>query len=45
MLKIEIPGQEDLTVKNIVFDFNGTLATDGKLKNSHSTVIFKIKKI
>ncbi len=30
MLKIEIPGQEDLTVKNIVLNFNGTLATDGK---------------
>ena len=43
--EIEILGQEDLTVKNIVFDFNGTLATDGKLKNSHSTVVFKIKKI
>ena len=30
MLKKEIPGQVDLTVKNIVIDFNGTLATDGK---------------
>jgi soluble P-type ATPase len=31
MLKITIPGQEDLMIKYVAFDFNGTLATDGKM--------------
>lgn len=31
MIKIDIPAFGNLTLKNIVFDFNGTLAIDGKL--------------
>ena len=31
MLNIEIPGKEKLTIKNIVLDFNGTIALDGVL--------------
>lgn len=31
MFKINLPGRNELTVRHIVFDFNGTLATDGKL--------------
>jgi len=31
MMKIAIPGQNDLEVENIVFDFNGTLAVDGNI--------------
>lgn len=30
MLKIEIPGQEDLTVKNIVFDYNLRSGTESE---------------
>lgn len=33
MIEIEIPGFGSLTIKNVVFDFNGTLAIDGKLIN------------
>ena len=45
MLKITIPGQEDLIIKNIVFDFNGTLATDGKLKPSLKEMLAEIMKL
>ena len=30
-MKIEIPGREALELKNIVFDYNGTVAINGKL--------------
>lgn len=30
-MKIEIPGREALDIQNIVFDYNGTVAIDGKL--------------
>jgi len=32
MLEIEIPGYGKLSLKHLVFDFNGTLAVDGHLK-------------
>jgi len=35
-MKINIPGQELLELKNVVFDYNGTLAIDGKLINGVS---------
>lgn len=31
MIKISIPGDKDLKIKNFVFDFNGILAKDGIL--------------
>jgi P-type E1-E2 ATPase len=31
MISINIPGWGDLDIENIVFDFNGTIATDGKI--------------
>ena len=30
-MKIAIPGRETLDIQNIVFDYNGTIAIDGKL--------------
>ncbi|WP_321311477.1 ATPase P [Halarcobacter sp.] len=30
-MKIDIPGRDDFELKNIVFDYNGTIAIDGKL--------------
>lgn len=32
MIKISIPGKGTMTIENIVLDFNGTIAADGKLK-------------
>lgn len=31
MIIYEIPGREDIVIKNIVFDYNGTIAENGKL--------------
>lgn len=33
MLKIDIPSYKNLRIENIVFDYNGTLATDGVVAN------------
>lgn len=30
-MKVNIPGREELEIQNIVFDYNGTIAIDGKL--------------
>lgn len=43
MLEIIIPGHNDLSIQNIVFDFNGTLATDGKLKPALKEMLAEIK--
>ena len=39
---INIPGREVLDIRTIVFDFNGTLATDGKLSDSVKAKLFKL---
>lgn len=31
MLIYKIPGREDIEIENIVFDYNGTIAVDGKI--------------
>jgi len=31
MIKVNIPGFADLSIKNVIFDYNGTLAVDGYL--------------
>ncbi|QSX06066.1 ATPase P [Sedimentibacter sp. zth1] len=31
MIKVQIFGRETLTIENIVFDFNGTIAVDGQI--------------
>lgn len=31
MIKFSIPGREDIEIKAVVFDYNGTIAVDGKL--------------
>lgn len=33
MIKMSIPGFKDICIKNIVFDYNGTLAEDGKVSD------------
>ena len=30
-MKIDIPGRESIEIRNIIFDYNGTIAVDGKL--------------
>jgi soluble P-type ATPase len=43
MLRIMIPGRDDLKIENVVFDFNGTLATDGKLSETVTGLIAQIR--
>jgi len=45
MLKIEIPGRKILNIENIIFDFNGTLALDGKLNDNTKTLLNKLKEL
>ena len=39
---VEIPGFKKVDVKNVVFDYNGTLAKDGKLKDSTKELLKKV---
>lgn len=43
MLNVKIPGQGDLSIRNIVFDFNGTLATDGKINPRLGALVAQLK--
>lgn len=44
MLRIPIPGKEELSIENAVFDFNGTLATDGKLPQTIKDMLISAAK-
>ena len=44
MLKITIPGRSDLRIQNAVFDFNGTVAKDGRLAENLIELLAQIKK-
>ncbi len=42
MLKIDIPGFQELIIKKVVFDYNGTLALKGKIQPE---ILAKLKKL
>ena len=42
MMEITIPGYGDIEIKNLVLDFNGTLAKDGSLINGVAELIQEI---
>lgn len=44
MMEITIPGYGDMEIKNLVLDFNGTLAKDGRLMNGVASLIQEISK-
>lgn len=44
MLTYEIPGQGHIEIKNVVFDYNGTLAVDGKLIPGIKELLLKLTK-
>lgn len=44
-MKIDIPGRESVEIRNIVFDYNGTIAVDGKLINDVSDSINELSNI
>jgi soluble P-type ATPase len=39
MVKIDIPGWENLEIENIVLDMNGTVATDGRISQEVKVMI------
>jgi soluble P-type ATPase len=45
MLRIPIPGRDELVIENVVFDFNGTLAADGKIKPEVKEMIGRIREL
>ena len=38
-MKFKIPGQETIEIKNVVFDYNGTIAIDGQLIKGVAEII------
>lgn len=45
MLEVHVPGYKDLKIKNVVFDFNGTIAEDGTIKEDTKENIIKLSKL
>lgn len=43
MIKITIPERNELKIENAVFDFNGTLAVNGRLHQKVREMVMKIK--
>lgn len=41
---IEIPGWKSISVLNVILDFNGTIAVDGKLKSTVKPLIIQLAK-
>lgn len=42
MIEIDIPHIKKLNIENVIFDFNGTLACDGKIKDEVKIMIKKL---
>ena len=42
MILYEIPGRENVEIENLVFDYNGTIAVDGKLIDGVFDLINKV---
>ncbi|EOD01560.1 HAD family hydrolase [Caldisalinibacter kiritimatiensis] len=45
MIKIDIPSYKDISIKYLVFDYNGTLAADGKIDNGIKNKLNKLSEI
>lgn len=43
-MKVDIPGRESIEVRNIIFDYNGTIAVDGLIKESIKEDLGKLSK-
>lgn len=43
MLVYEIPGRENIKIKNVVLDYNGTIAVDGKIIEGVKELLLKLK--
>lgn len=45
MIKIDIPGRESLELENLVFDFNGTIAVDGRILENIKKQLIELSKV
>ncbi len=45
MIKIDIPGNAEVILKNVVFDMNGTLSEDGIIRDGVKILLNKLSKI
>jgi len=45
MLEVHVPGYGDITIEHVVFDYNGTLAIDGRLINGVGEVMVELSDI
>ncbi|SCY00957.1 HAD family hydrolase [Alkaliphilus peptidifermentans] len=45
MLEINVPGRDTYQIANIVFDYNGTLATDGIINDDIREAIIQLKEL
>lgn len=45
MIDIKVPGRRDYQIENIVFDYNGTIAVNGKISNDTRDKISELCKI
>lgn len=45
MLKVNIPGWKEIEIKNVVFDYNGTIAEDGIIRSEVKEKIEKLHEI
>jgi len=43
MLQIKIPGRKDMQISHVVFDYNGTIALDGRLLEDLASRFSKLK--
>lgn len=44
MITYEIPGRGNIDIENIIFDYNGTIAVDGKLIGGVKDLINQLSK-
>lgn len=44
MILYKIPGRKNIEIENVIFDYNGTIAVDGKLIDGVSKLINKLSK-
>ena len=45
MIKVDIPGRESLELDNLVLDFNGTIAVDGRILENIKKPLTELSKL
>lgn len=45
MIKVDIPGNAEISIENVVFDMNGTISEDGIIKDDVKNLLNELSKI